>query len=80
MENELNTKKNSNQAMVKICGFIVDKRNLFFPDLRSPDYFFCHIEELGRGGEFHGTLPAGDDGDEAGPGSYGRRIYYIRNL
>lgn len=30
MENELNKKKNSNQAMLKICGFIVDKRNLFF--------------------------------------------------
>ncbi|MCM1251606.1 MAG: MMPL family transporter [Clostridium sp.] len=30
MEKELNTKKNGNQAMLKICGFIVDKRNLFF--------------------------------------------------
>lgn len=30
MDNELNTKKNGNQAMLKICGFIVDKRNLFF--------------------------------------------------
>ena len=30
MEKELNTKKNDNQAMLKICGFIVDKRNLFF--------------------------------------------------
>lgn len=30
MKNESNTKKNGNQAMLKICGFIVDKRNLFF--------------------------------------------------
>ncbi len=30
MENEQNEKKGGNQAMVKICGFIVDKRNLFF--------------------------------------------------
>lgn len=30
MEKELNTKKSDNQAMLKICGFIVDKRNLFF--------------------------------------------------
>ncbi|NBJ95100.1 MMPL family transporter [Parablautia muri] len=30
MDKGLNTKKNGNQAMVKICGFIVDKRNLFF--------------------------------------------------
>ncbi|MCM1145326.1 MAG: MMPL family transporter [Blautia sp.] len=30
MDKELNKKKNGNQAMVKICGFIVDKRNLFF--------------------------------------------------
>ncbi len=30
MEKELNTNKNDNQAMLKICGFIVDKRNLFF--------------------------------------------------
>ena len=30
MDKELNTNKNNNQAMLKICGFIVDKRNLFF--------------------------------------------------
>ena len=30
MENEQNEKKGGNQAMLKICGFIVDKRNLFF--------------------------------------------------
>ena len=30
MENEKMEKKGGNQAMVKICGFIVDKRNLFF--------------------------------------------------
>lgn len=30
MEKEQNTKKGGNQAMLKICGFIVDKRNLFF--------------------------------------------------
>ena len=30
MEKELNTNKSDNQAMLKICGFIVDKRNLFF--------------------------------------------------
>lgn len=30
MDNKSNTNKNGNQAMVKICGFIVDKRNLFF--------------------------------------------------
>lgn len=30
MEKEQNTKKGGNQAMIKICGFIVDKRNLFF--------------------------------------------------
>ena len=30
MENEQNEKKGGNQAMVKICGFIVDKRDLFF--------------------------------------------------
>ncbi|MCM1049624.1 MAG: MMPL family transporter [Clostridiales bacterium] len=30
MENKGNTEKNANQVMLKICGFIVDKRNLFF--------------------------------------------------
>ncbi len=30
MDKEVNTEKNANQAMLKICGFIVDKRNLFF--------------------------------------------------
>ena len=30
MDNGQNEKKGGNQAMVKICGFIVDKRNLFF--------------------------------------------------
>ena len=30
MENEQNKTKGGNQAMIKICGFIVDKRNLFF--------------------------------------------------
>ena len=30
MENEKMEKKGGNQAMLKICGFIVDKRNLFF--------------------------------------------------
>ena len=30
MGKELNTNKSDNQAMLKICGFIVDKRNLFF--------------------------------------------------
>lgn len=30
MEKEQNTKKGGNQAILKICGFIVDKRNLFF--------------------------------------------------
>lgn len=30
MENEQKEKKGGNQAMIKICGFIVDKRNLFF--------------------------------------------------
>ena len=30
MDKELNTNKSNNQAMLKICGFIVDKRNLFF--------------------------------------------------
>ena len=30
MEKEVNEEKNANQAMLKICGFIVDKRNLFF--------------------------------------------------
>lgn len=30
MEQEKNEKKGGNQAMIKICGFIVDKRNLFF--------------------------------------------------
>ncbi|MCM1268787.1 MAG: MMPL family transporter, partial [Bacteroidales bacterium] len=30
METKENEKKGGNQAMVKICGFIVDKRNLFF--------------------------------------------------
>ncbi|MDE6883097.1 MAG: MMPL family transporter, partial [Lachnospiraceae bacterium] len=30
MDKELNTDKSNNQAMLKICGFIVDKRNLFF--------------------------------------------------
>ncbi len=30
MKKELNTNKGDNQAMLKICGFIVDKRNLFF--------------------------------------------------
>ncbi len=30
MDKDVNTKKNGNQAMIKICGFIVDKRNLFF--------------------------------------------------
>lgn len=30
MDKELNTNKNNNQAMLKMCGFIVDKRNLFF--------------------------------------------------
>ena len=30
MDQELNTNKSDNQAMLKICGFIVDKRNLFF--------------------------------------------------
>ena len=32
MEKELNTNKSDNQAMLKICGFIVDKRNLFVSD------------------------------------------------
>jgi predicted RND superfamily exporter protein len=30
MDNEQKAKKGGNQAMLKICGFIVDKRNLFF--------------------------------------------------
>lgn len=30
MEKEQAEKKGGNQAMLKICGFIVDKRNLFF--------------------------------------------------
>lgn len=30
MEQEQNTKKSGNQVVLKICGFIVDKRNLFF--------------------------------------------------
>ena len=30
MENEKMEKKGGNQTMLKICGFIVDKRNLFF--------------------------------------------------
>lgn len=30
MEKEQSTPKSGNQAMLKICGFIVDKRNLFF--------------------------------------------------
>lgn len=30
MEREVNVEKNANQVMLKICGFIVDKRNLFF--------------------------------------------------
>lgn len=30
MDNEQKAKKSGNQAMLKICGFIVDKRNLFF--------------------------------------------------
>lgn len=30
MNNEVGAEKNANQAMLKICGFIVDKRNLFF--------------------------------------------------
>ena len=30
MEKEVKEEKNANQAMLKICGFIVDKRNLFF--------------------------------------------------
>ena len=30
MEKKLNTNKSNSQAMLKICGFIVDKRNLFF--------------------------------------------------
>ena len=30
MENEQKKTKGGNQAMIKICGFIVDKRNLFF--------------------------------------------------
>ena len=30
MDKEVNAEKNANQAMLKICGFIVDKRNLFF--------------------------------------------------
>ncbi len=30
MEKQLNTNKSDNQAMLRICGFIVDKRNLFF--------------------------------------------------
>lgn len=30
MDNDQKAKKGGNQAMLKICGFIVDKRNLFF--------------------------------------------------
>ena len=30
MNNEQKASKGGNQAMLKICGFIVDKRNLFF--------------------------------------------------
>lgn len=30
MDNEQKAKKSGNQAMLRICGFIVDKRNLFF--------------------------------------------------
>lgn len=30
MDKEVNAEKNANQAMLKVCGFIVDKRNLFF--------------------------------------------------
>ncbi len=30
MDKEVKEEKNANQAMLKICGFIVDKRNLFF--------------------------------------------------
>lgn len=80
MEKELNTNKSDNQAMLKICGFIVDKRNLFFLLFGLLIIFFGHIQKLGRRGKFHVSLSARLYRDEAGTGFDGTGICYIRHL
>ena len=49
-----------NKAMMKICAFIVDKRNLFFL-LFALAIAFSAVPRLGRRGKFHFGVSAGHD-------------------